>query len=115
MNKLRLLSAAAVLATLVAAPVMAKDVSSKAPAKQTSMTARQHHASMPSKKHFARMTPKTANAKASLDANANIKRSNETMVTQLGKTVSTPGNASDPICKPGDLFIGQDGERHRCQ
>jgi len=117
MKNLTLLSAVAVVAALVAAPVMAKDASSPAPGKQSQASmSRQHHATLRTTKHAMRMTPRTANANASLEnANAEVKRSDESLVTSYAKVFFTPGNASGPVCTKGQPIILADGEQHICQ
>ena len=37
------------------------------------------------------------------------------MASQLAKTVTMSGNASDPICKPGTMTALDDGRMHPCQ
>jgi hypothetical protein len=77
-----------------------------------------HHAGLQARERGA-VTPRgTAEARANFanaNASANTPVKDETMAAQLGRTVTAPGNASDPTCKPGSLTPLGDGRMHPCQ
>lgn len=116
------ISAIAVIATLAAVPAIAansaKDQAQPAPTKH--MTVR-YHASLQARENARLMprrvaNPRDVNANLNLsNANASATRPPESMATQLGATVTKSGDASDPVCKPGDLVPMPDGRMHACQ
>jgi hypothetical protein len=115
---------ATVMAVTAAVPVMAaNDEAQSSQAKPAqikhSMSVRhQHRANLQTRENGTLVPRSTANANASF-ANANASAGapvkDESMAYQLGRTVTVPGNASDPICKPGTLTPLGDGQMHSCQ
>ena len=115
---------ATVIAITAAVRVMAANDEAKSsqtkPAQiKHSMTARhQHRAGLQTRESEAAMPRGTANANGSFtNANASVgtQVKEETMATQLAKSVTMPGNASDPTCKPGTLTPLGDDRMHPCQ
>ena len=116
------ISAIAVIAALAAMPAIAAnsatDQAQPAPTKHMAM---RHHASLQAREN-ARLTPRDVanprdvNANLNLsNANASANRPTESLATQLGATVTKSGDASDPVCKPGDVVPMPDGRTHSCQ
>ena len=118
------ISAIAVIATLAAMPAIAatsaKDQAQPTPIKHA-MTMRHHRASLQMRENGAPMprgvaNPGDVNANLNLsNANASASRPPESLATQLGATVTRSGDASDPVCKPGDVVPMPDGQMHSCQ
>ncbi len=116
-----LMSAAAVVATMGSVPAVAAnytDQAERAPVRHTVII---RHRAIPMRERSALMSrrianPRDVNANLNLsNANASANRPTESLATQLGATVTKSGNASDPICKPGDLVPMPDGQTHYCQ
>ena len=116
------ISAIAVIATLATVPAIAansvKDQAQPAPIKHMTM---RHHASLQARENGRPMprgvaNPRDVNANLALsNANASANRPPESMATQLGATVTKSGNASYPVCKPGDVVPMPDGRSYPCQ
>jgi hypothetical protein len=117
-----MIALATVITVTAAMPVMAaNDQTQSAPTKpaqikHSMMTRHQQHASQQPRESGA-VVPH-GNAKADFtnaNASANTPMKEESMASQLAKTVTMPGNASDPTCKPGTLTALDDGRMHPCQ
>ena len=113
--------AIAVIATLAAMPAVAansaKDLAKPAPIKHMTM---RHQASLQARENRLSprgvANPRDVNANLNLsNANASANRPAESLATQLGATVTKSGDASDPVCKPGDVVPMPDGKMHPCQ
>jgi len=119
------LAAATAVAVLVASPVQAATKTTaqmKAePTKHATTMHKQHQASMRTRGNGVRIArrvanPRDVNANLNLsNANASVNRPVESLVTQLGATVTKSGYASDPVCKPGDIVPMPDGRSYPCQ
>ncbi len=120
-----IIAAAAAVTTMVAVPVMAangaSDQAKPAPIKHTMTMHKQHHASLRMRDNGGLMSrgvadPRDVNANLALsNANASANRPVESLATQLGATVTKSGNASDPVCKPGNTVPMPDGRSYPCQ
>jgi hypothetical protein len=115
---------AIVIAIASAAPVMAAtDHGSSASAKpvqikHSTTMQRQHRANLQARESTALMPRSTARTNANFtnaNASGGTEIKNEAMVSQLGRTVTVSGYASDPICKPGSMTPLGDGRMHPCQ
>ncbi len=102
------IAAIAVIAAVAATPAMAANGSKyqtkPAHSKHTMMM--HHHSGLQS---GARASFTNANASAGTQVK------DETMASQLGRTATISGRASDPVCKPGTMTPLGDGRMHPCQ
>jgi len=117
------IAAAAVITTMTTIPVMAAnsaaDQSKSAQIRPAQIrhtaTIRHQHARLPAERANEAVTPRSNVNARNANASAGTPVKDESMASQLGRTVTSPGTASDPVCKPGTQTALGDGKMHPCQ
>ena len=109
--------AAGLLATSLAMPAMAggsKDMpKAKAQQSQLQKSGKIQRTAM-IRKH-RKDTFRQANAMSPRTKNANASAKEPVMDKYPSTLAAGASYAADPVCKPGQLFKGSDGQEHRCQ